>query len=151
MAQGLRPKQAEKGLCPKEVTTMQAISTIIASHFSNDPGRLPPSVFSVNPHAVLRYRQRTGTTKGDEKVRNKIIKMFSESYEVELKQEYKAVALLNHGFVEARYFRFFDWILVFRSGEIVTIHEGGAKRWTRDTDLENKIKFDKAYGHLVSH
>ena len=93
----------------------------------------------VNPHAVVRYKERTGSKKEDDSIRSKILKMFVNSYEVFLKPKYRATALLNHDFVEARYFRYFEWIIVVRGSEIITIHEGTADRWTRDLKMEKKL------------
>ena len=93
----------------------------------------------VNPHAIVRYKERTGSKKEDHSVRSKILKMFVNAYEVSLKPKYRATALLNHDFVEARYFRYFEWIIVVRGNEIITVHEGTADRWTRDIKMEKKL------------
>ena len=97
------------------------------------------SDISVNHHAVVRYKERTGSKKEDNSVRSKILKMFVNAYEVSLKPKYRATALLNHDFVEARYFRYFEWIIVVRGNEIITVHEGTADRWTRDIKMEKKL------------
>ena len=56
----------------------------------------------VNPHAISRYRQRTGSTKSEKVIVNKLLSALRLSYEVELKPKYRATALLNHDFVEAK-------------------------------------------------
>ena len=93
----------------------------------------------VNPHAVFRYRQRTGSSKSEIEIVNKLLLALKLSYEVELKPKYRATALLNHDFIEAKYFRYKEWILVLRGKELITIHEGTANRWGRDMQIERKI------------
>ena len=94
----------------------------------------------VNPHAILRYKQRTGSSKSDKVVEGKLLKALQKSYEVEIKDRFRINALLNNNLVEARYFRHGDWILVVRGTELITIHEGTAGRWSRDPK-ENQPKF----------
>lgn len=95
---------------------------------------------TVNPHAIVRYRQRRQSSKQDIAIRDKILHMLSSSYEVSLKPQFKATALLNHNFVEAKYFRHKDWILVVRNNEVITLHEGTSKRWTRDPEAEARLE-----------
>lgn len=83
----------------------------------------------VNPHAILRYRQRTGSTRSAETIKNKLLKMLENPKEVFLKQKFRVLALLNHNLVEARYYKHGEFILVVRGNELITIHEGTADRW----------------------
>jgi len=95
----------------------------------------------INPHAILRYKQRTGSTKGDVAIENKLRRALLRSYEVDIKERYRINALLNNNLVEARYFRHGDWILVVRGNELITVHEGLAGRWTRDPKLEERRNY----------
>jgi hypothetical protein len=87
----------------------------------------------ITNHAVQRFREHTGVTYSDDKVRRKILKFYQNSHEVHAKPEYRVAALLNHDLQEARYYKY-NWdayILVVCGENIVTMHRGTAKRWER--------------------
>jgi len=88
----------------------------------------------ITNHAVDRFRERSGATYSDERIRDKLLKFYHDGKRVELKDKYKALALLNHGFKKADYVDYNGWILVLIKDEceseiIVTIHTNQAKRW----------------------
>jgi len=82
-----------------------------------------------SPHAIQRFRERTGSEKSDEKIRLKLLALWANAKEVKLKREYRAIALLNHGLREARYFRAGGFVLVIENDQISTVHNGEAGRW----------------------
>jgi hypothetical protein len=83
----------------------------------------------VTKHALKRWMERTGCT-SERQARATIKKQFALANEVELAPAYKAIALINHDFKPARYFRFDKWVFVVSGeGALITIHSGTAKRW----------------------
>ena len=85
---------------------------------------------TVTPHAIQRYRERTGLKQSEEKVRKKIFKIILEGCEVKLKPEYRIIALINHRFENARYFTNSNGMIVVVENNVVkTIHKGTANRW----------------------
>lgn len=108
------------------------IRTEQTDKLSHDGGTKVPSEFTVTKHAIDRWRERTGDTGSDLGIRNKIVKKIHAATEVELTGYYKAIALINHNFQEARYYQSGKWIFVVEehSKAIKTVHEGTAERWT---------------------
>lgn len=83
----------------------------------------------VSEHAVLRFRERSGCNKSDETVSKRILYMVDRAVEVSPKLNFGVIALLNHGFREARYFRSDHWVFVVCENMVVTVHDGDADRW----------------------
>lgn len=88
-----------------------------------------PEIKSISMHAVERFRQRTGSTKDDTEICFELFGLLEKSEEVKLKPVYRVIALLNHNFREARYFRSDGFLLVVEGDCIQTIHNGTANRW----------------------
>jgi hypothetical protein len=83
----------------------------------------------ITSHALERWMQRTGCT-SERKAHATLKRQFALATEVELAPAYKTIALLNHDFKPARYFKFDKWVFVVSDeGALVTIHSGTAKRW----------------------
>lgn len=82
----------------------------------------------ITQHALDRYRERTGSTKGDEATLNKIASRIANAVEYELKERFKAVELIDHG-THSRYFRHMEMMFVVDDGVVVTAHKGEADRW----------------------
>jgi hypothetical protein len=83
----------------------------------------------ITGHALERWMERTGCT-SERKAHTALKKQFALATEVELAPAYKTIALLNHDFKPARYFKFDKWVFVVsEEGALVTIHSGAAKRW----------------------
>jgi hypothetical protein len=80
-------------------------------------------------HAIDRFRERTGSKHSDEEVCRKLLEMLATAKEVKLKPPYNVIALLNHNFQDARYFRSGGFILVVEGDCISTVHHGQAGRW----------------------
>lgn len=55
----------------------------------------------------------------------------SRAVEVQLKPRYRVAALCNNGFEPARYFRssWFVFVVSVRTGLVMTVHTGEARRW----------------------
>jgi len=84
----------------------------------------------VTQHAINRYRERTDCKLNDNQIEEKILEYYGKSEKVDLRPEYKAIALLNHNFKQANYYRFSQFILVVEGMFLKTIHFGQAKkRW----------------------
>ena len=85
---------------------------------------------TIIPHAIQRYRERTGSKQSEENVRKKIFKIILKGCEVKLKPKYRVIALINHRFENARYFRNSNGMIVVVENNVVkTIHKGTANRW----------------------
>src|SRR5690349_5667970 len=83
----------------------------------------------ITKHALTRWMERTECT-SERQAHATIKKHFARATEVELAPAYKAIALLNHDFKPARYFKFEKWVFVVSDeGALLTIHSGTAKRW----------------------
>ena len=91
----------------------------------------PPAVKSISGHALERFRQRIGSKQTDEEICFKLFELFEQSKEVRLKPPYNVIALLNHDFRDARYFRVDGLLLVVEGDCIMTVHNGQADRWER--------------------
>jgi hypothetical protein len=88
-----------------------------------------PEVSGVRMHAIDRFRERTGSKQSEEEICHKLLEMLAKAKEVKLKPPYNVVALLNHDFRDARYFRSGGFILVVEGDCISTVHHGQAGRW----------------------
>lgn len=100
---------------------------------------------TITPHAIERWMERSGT-KNPKQAEEMLRKMLCNSEEVDLKPEFRAIQLLNHGLKDARYFlhrsaykrrpaRGRKWLLVVVDNELKTVHNGasksGAQRWQK--------------------
>jgi hypothetical protein len=88
-----------------------------------------PKINAARMHAIDRFRQRTGSTQSDVEVCGKLLDMLAKAREVRLRPPYNVIALLNHDFHDARYFRSGGFILVVEDDCISTVHNGQADRW----------------------
>ncbi len=83
----------------------------------------------ISSHAIERWMERT-SCKSEREAHATLKRHLAAATEVELAPQYKVVALLNHDFKPARYFKFDKWVFVISpEGSLVTIHTGTAKRW----------------------
>jgi hypothetical protein len=84
----------------------------------------------ISKHAIDRMRNRGNMGQNsDIQIAHRLRIMLRDSEEQQLKPGYDVVALLNHDFKKARYFRHGKWIIVMEDNTIATVHSGGAKRW----------------------
>jgi len=83
----------------------------------------------ITQHAINKFRQRTGCVCDDNEVKKRILKLYEKAEEVELKPEYRVIAILNHKCEPAKYLRFAQFIFVCIDNVLKTIHLGEAKRW----------------------
>jgi len=100
----------------------------VSAELETAPAPLP-EVNGARMHAIDRFRERTGSNQSDEEVCRKLLEMMAKAKEVKLKPPYNVVALLNHDFRDARYFRSGGFILVVEGDCISTVHHGQADRW----------------------
>jgi hypothetical protein len=99
----------------------EAVDTLLA---------LRSQQFKITKHAIERFRTRSGRKNQSMAVaQQKIANMLDSAKEVQLKPEYLATQLINHGFKEARYFKHCDWMLVVAGESVVTCYRGQAGRW----------------------
>lgn len=87
------------------------------------------AIAEITRHAAARWRERTG-----ERIPLNLRKLWDEQIEtaeeIELDSVGLTIALLNHRFKDARYFRSKGgWVFVLQSGKIVTVHHGTAKQF----------------------
>lgn len=82
----------------------------------------------VSQHAIDRFRERTGTTKGDLSIINQMGRRLTTAEEMVLLERYRIYELLSHG-RHSRYFRSNDLIFVVEEERILTVHKGQADRW----------------------
>lgn len=87
----------------------------------------------VHPHAVDRYRERTGCKRTSRWIAARLLQDLARSEEVQLKPKYRATQLMNHAYAEATYHRApSGMILVLERGNLIrTVHYGEAKKWQR--------------------
>lgn len=83
---------------------------------------------TITAHALQRYRERTGTTKGEVSVLNRIRERMEKAEEIRLKEKFRLIELLAHGRI-ARFFRQADMVFVVEDGMLITTHNGTADRW----------------------
>lgn len=87
-------------------------------------------ITAIQQHAIDRFKQRTGCKRSDDYVSRKIFSMMEKAEKTEFKEsKFKVLALLNHGFQDAEYFKFRDFIFVVVDGTLKTIHRNEASRW----------------------
>ena len=86
--------------------------------------------FSVHPHAINRFRERSGCRQSNEYIYNKLLEMADLGEEaIFASKEFAVRALLNHSCEEATYLMRGAWVLVIVDDEIKTIHGNEARRW----------------------
>lgn len=84
----------------------------------------------VTQHAIDRMRNRGNMSQNsDMQIAHRMRIMLRDSDEQKLKPGHDVIALLNHDFKKARYFRHGKWILVVEDGALKTVHAGEANRW----------------------
>ena len=84
----------------------------------------------ISHHAIERMRNRGNMGQNsDMQIAHRLRIMLRDSEEMKLKPGHDVIALLNHDFKKARYFKHGKWILVMEDDTIVTAHTGEAKRW----------------------
>jgi hypothetical protein len=85
---------------------------------------------TITKHALERYRTRSDKKDQSlDRAKGKLMAMLDRATEIELKPEYSVVQLLNHGFKDARYFRFGDWVLVVSGESVVTCYRSKSGKW----------------------
>ena len=89
----------------------------------------------ITDHAIQQFRLRTGCSKSDLYIENKIRKMLKNATPAELKKEFRVIQLLNHDVEEAHYYKYNNFIIVVcddacpQKKIVKTIHKGEADRW----------------------
>ncbi len=84
----------------------------------------------ISPHAIDRFRERTGCKRADDYIVKKLHEMLEKAEVAEFTHnKYAVKALFNHDFTPANYFMYNNWIFVVVDGEVRTIHNNEAKRW----------------------
>lgn len=86
--------------------------------------------YFVATHAVRQYMLRSGC-KSASKAKASLLSMLDKSEEMDVKDRYKAIQLINHHFKDARYFKYGMWLMVTVGNTIVTCHQAEAKRWKK--------------------
>lgn len=86
--------------------------------------------YAISAHAITRFMQRSGSKSrtGAEKSLKKIL---DNAEEMELKDRWKALQLINHNFKDATYLKYQSWLLVIVNHTLVTCHFAEAKRWRK--------------------
>lgn len=94
-------------------------------------GCLSRGIKHVNAHVFERWRYRSGIDRklSDEEILRKVCISIDKSTEVQLKPQYRATALLNHGLKPARYFQYGNFVFVVEGFELKTVHCNESKRW----------------------
>lgn len=93
----------------------------------------PDLKYKISSHAIDRFIEKTGCK--ERKDAEGTLKSFiNEAEELELKDRYRAMQLINHNFKDARYFKRSDWLLVVCGDTVVTCHQAEAKRWKKLTE-----------------
>jgi hypothetical protein len=95
----------------------------------------------ITQHALDRMRNRGGMGQNsDLQIAHRLRIMLRDSEEQKLKAGHSVIALLNHDFKSARYFRHGKWILVVEGGALATVHAGEAQRWESLRKLHKEKK-----------
>jgi len=79
-------------------------------------------------HAAKRWMERTGSADPREAYKS-FREAIDYSVEVSLKPKYRAVALIDHKFKEAKYLKFDNWIFVVVDNIIVTVYDNKTSRF----------------------
>lgn len=90
----------------------------------------PDLKYKISAHAIDRFIERTGC-KSRQHAESTLKGLINEADELELKDRYKALQLINHNYRDARYYRRADWLLVVCNETVVTCHRAEAKRWKK--------------------
>lgn len=80
-------------------------------------------------HAIDKFRERTGSKQSDQKVENRLIKMFNRSEKVRPKPKFRVDQLLNHNLKEVEYRKFDNFIFVVDGDMIVTVYRSDPNKW----------------------
>lgn len=85
----------------------------------------------VAPHAIQRWKERTGAKGGEEKIARRLRNLLARAEEVKLKRKYRLKTLCTYRGQEARYFLHDgQYIFVVTENRVLrTVHTGTADRW----------------------
>ena len=92
---------------------------------------MKPHNLQVSDHALSRFRERTGSKESDIQIANKLRDAVAKGEEMELLEQFRVKALLDHGFKDARYFKLGAGLVVVEGNIIVTMHNAEANRWRK--------------------
>jgi hypothetical protein len=90
-----------------------------------------PAKIEISAHALERFKERApgGASKSDKKAACRLKTWLANAEEVKLRKRFRVAALAGHGGMEARYFRYNQFIIVVKDLVVTTIHTGTAGRW----------------------
>ena len=91
--------------------------------------------YQISRHAVAQFMRRS-KCKNPTSAEGTLKAMIGSACELELKDTYKAIQLMNHNYRNARYFKHGGWLLVVCETTIVTCHHATAKRWKQMEGIE---------------
>ncbi len=83
----------------------------------------------VTSHAIKRFREKSESQKTSEQIAHRLLSWMEIAKELIPKKHFGTIALLNHDFQEAKYYKHGNWIMVVCNKKLVTIHHGEAGRW----------------------
>ena len=84
----------------------------------------------IHPHAIHRFRERTGCKKDDNYIKVKLKELFEKAKPAKFTHpKFELFAIMNNNFEEADYFIVNGFLLVVVKGMLKTIHQNESKRW----------------------
>lgn len=123
-----------RGQCLATVEAIDKILGELPESLAADPAIQPLEVIGVcekiTAHAVTRYRERTGTKKGEVATLSRIRQRLEMADEWRLKEKFRLIELLAHG-RESKIWKQGDMVFIVEDGVVITCHHGTADRWER--------------------
>lgn len=123
---------ALRAQCEATIKAIDEILGDLPESLTPDPHKQPFVVTGIcteiTAHAIIRYRERTGTKKGEVATLNKIRERMEKAEEWRLKQKFRLIELLAHG-TPSRFFKDDDMLFVVENGLVITCHHATGNRW----------------------
>ncbi len=85
--------------------------------------------FKITDHVIERYRERTGSKKADDIIKEKINNIITRAEEIVLSPAQNIIQLMAHNYVPAKYFKANGFVYVVVDDVVVTVHNNESRRW----------------------
>ncbi len=120
--------------CAATIATIDRALGQLPEPLTPDPRRQPlvvPGVCTeITAHAIERFRERTGTKKGEISTLNRMRERLERAERWRLKEKFRLIELLAHG-NDSDVWRDRELVFIIESGVVITVHLGTADRWEK--------------------
>lgn len=86
---------------------------------------------TISDHAIQAFRNRTGCKYPDEKIKEKLLEMYSKGQRIQLRKKLRVGNIIRHGFVETIFIGNNGWVMVISDNIMRTIYKDTSKRFRK--------------------